>query len=103
MNYSPDNKMLTEKCSKLYSKTCVKQPLSKRQKIDFQNQLSLNVGHKYCRMLQMEHSAIFLTFIKLPVVIKSFILSIFEWLLYKGFIYNNYGMFLFPSRVKTMR
>ena len=40
------------------SKTCVKQPLSKRQKIGFQNQLSLNAGQKYCRMLQGEHSAI---------------------------------------------
>ena len=31
-----------------YSKTCVKQPLSKRQKIGFQYQLSLNAGQKYC-------------------------------------------------------
>ena len=28
----------------VYSKTCVKRPLSKRQKIDFQDQLSLNAG-----------------------------------------------------------
>ena len=28
----------------LYSKTCVKQPLSKRPKIGFQDQLSLNAG-----------------------------------------------------------
>ena len=28
----------------MYSKTCVKRPLSKRQKIGFQNQLSLNAG-----------------------------------------------------------
>ena len=33
------------------SKTCVKRQLSKRQKIGFQEQLSLNVGQKYCRML----------------------------------------------------
>ena len=31
-----------------YSKTCVKQPLSKRHKIDFQDQLSLNAVQKYC-------------------------------------------------------
>ena len=31
----------------------------------FQDQLSLNAGHKYCRMLQWEHSAILLTYIKL--------------------------------------
>ena len=36
-------------------------------------------------MLQWEHSAILLTFIKLPFVIKIFVLSIFEWLFYTGF------------------
>ena len=60
----------------IYSKTCVKQPFSKRQKIGFQDQLSVNAGQKYCRMLQVEHSAILLTFIKLPFVIKIFVLSI---------------------------
>ena len=37
-------------------------------------------------MLQMEHSAMLSTFIKLhvPVVIKAFILSIFEWPFYTG-------------------
>ena len=39
----------------------------------------------YCRMSQREHSAIFLTFIKLPVVLKTFVLSIFEWSFYTGF------------------
>ena len=61
-----------------YSKTCVKRPVSKRHKIGFQDQLSLNAGQKYCRMLQREHSAILSTFIKLPFVIKIFVLSIFE-------------------------
>ena len=54
----------------LYSKTCVKRPLSKDRKIVFQGQLLLYAGQKYCRMLQGEHSAMLLTFIKLPVVIK---------------------------------
>ena len=36
-------------------------------------------------MLQEEHSAILSTFIKLPFVIKSFVLSIFEWPFYTGF------------------
>ena len=36
-------------------------------------------------MLQGEHSAIHLTFIKLPVVIKIFVLSIFKWPFYTGF------------------
>ena len=69
----------------MYSKTCVKWSLSKRPKIGFQDQLSLNAGQKYCRMLQREHSAIFSTFIKLPFVIKIFILSFFEGLFYTGF------------------
>ena len=63
-------------------KTCVKQPLSKRPKIVFQDYLSLNAGQKYGRMLQGEHSAILSAFIKLPFVIKIFVLSIFEWLFY---------------------
>ena len=37
-----------------YSKTCVKQPISKRPKIVFEDQLSLNAGQKYCRMLPWE-------------------------------------------------
>ena len=60
-----------------YRKTCVKRPLSKRQKNGFQDWLLLNAGQKYCRMLQREHSAILLTFIRLPIVIKTSILSIF--------------------------
>ena len=35
----------------------------KKTKIDFQYLLLLNVGQKYCRMLQGEHSAILSTFI----------------------------------------
>ena len=36
-------------------------------------------------MLQREHSAILMTFIQLPFVIKIFVLSIFEWPLKTGF------------------
>ena len=77
-----------------YSKTCVKWPLSKRPKMGFQDQLSLNVGQKYCRMLLLEHSAILWTFIKLPFVIMIFVLSIFEWLLKTGFTagFTVYGL-----------
>ena len=46
-----------------YSNTCVKRTPSKRMKIVFQDQLSLNAGQKYCRILKGEHSAILLTFI----------------------------------------
>ena len=68
-----------------YSKTSVKRPLLKRPKIGFQNQLSLDAGQKYCRMLQGGHSAILKTFIKLSFVFKIFVLSIFEWWFYTGF------------------
>ena len=51
----------------IYGKTCVKQPLSKRPKIGFQDQLALNAGQKCCRMLQGSILQDFQT------------LSIFEW------------------------
>ena len=68
-----------------FRKTCLKWPLKKKTEIDFQDRLSLNAGQKYCRMLQGEHSAILSTFIKLPFVIKIFVLCIFEWSLKTGF------------------
>ena len=37
-------------------------------------------------MLQGKHSAILSNFIKLPFVIKSFVLSMFDWPLKTGFI-----------------
>ena len=67
-----------------YSKICLKRPLKKKTKIGFQDQLSLNAGQKFCRMLQREHSAIRSTFFKLPSVIKIFVLTIFEWPLKTG-------------------
>ena len=60
------------------------------------DQLSLNAGQKYCRMLQGEHSAIFLTFIKVPFAIKIYVLLFFEWLLKIGFtVLTTYMYFLF--------
>ena len=52
-----------------------------------QDRLSLNACQKYCRMLQESilHSAILSTFIKLPFVFKTFVLSIFERPLKTGF------------------
>ena len=42
-------------------------------------------------MLQGEHSALLLTFIKLPSVIKIFVLSFFEWPLKTGFtVFQRY-------------
>ena len=70
----------------------------KKPKISFQYQLSLNAGQTYCRMLQGEHSAILLAFIKLPFVTKIFVLSIFERPFYTGFtvcafFVSNYFVF----------
>ena len=65
----------------------------KRQKINFEDQLSLNTGQKYCRMLQGKHYAILSTFIKLSVVIKIFVLSIFDLPFYTGF-YCNTGLYV---------
>ena len=64
-----------------YSKTCVKRQLSKTQKFVFKNNY---------RLMQVKSIAecskgILLTFIKLHIVIKTFILSIFEWPFYTGF------------------
>ena len=76
------NSNLTQFYIIAFSKTCVKRPLSKRLKIDFQDQLRLNAGRKYCRMLQGEHSALLSTFIRLPWALR---LSILEWLFYASF------------------
>ena len=77
-----------------HSNPTVKPVLSRHSKgtlkIGFQDCLSPNAGHKYCRMLQEEHSAILLTFIKLPFVIKTLVLSIFEWPLKTGFTVHLY-------------
>ena len=74
--------------SSIYSRTCANWPLSKRQKIGFQDPLSLNAGQKYCRMLQGEHSAILLTFNNLPFVIKIFVLSILSGCFTHGLLYG---------------
>ena len=64
----------------------------RRQKIGFQDQLSLNAGQKYCRMLQGEHSAILSTFIKLPSVIKIFVYLFLSGRLRQVLLYNQIGV-----------
>ena len=51
----------------------------------FSSQLLFNAGQRYCRMLQWEHSAVLLTFIKIPLVIDMFVVFVFEWPFYTGF------------------
>ena len=53
--------------------------------MDFQDQLSLHAGQKYCKMLLREHSTILSDFIKLPFVIKILFFFIFECPLKTGF------------------
>ena len=69
----------------MLSKACLKLSLKKKTKIGFQDRLPLNAGQKFCKMLQREHSAILLSFIKLPFFINIFVSSIFEWPLKTGF------------------
>ena len=44
-----------------------------------------NLGKRPLSKGPREHSAILSTFIKLPFVIKVFVLSVFEWPFYTGF------------------
>ena len=63
-------------------------------------------------MLHGEHSAIFLTFIKLQFVIMIFVLSIFEWPFYTGFTvafnkrsvcaYNTYSSVFLSCRFRRV-
>ena len=58
-------------CFPEYSKTCVKRSLKNRQNKDPNDKWKSNAGQKYCRMLQEEHSTIFLTCIKQSLVLKT--------------------------------
>ena len=58
--------------------------LKKMTEIGFIDWLLSNAGQKYCRMLQLEHSAILLTFIKLLFAIQTFVLSFFKWVFKTG-------------------
>ena len=70
----------------------------------FQDQLLLNAGQKYCRLLLLEHFAILLTCIKLPHGFKTFVLSIFDWRLKTGFtVFNNVATCVNPySKVNSI-
>ena len=51
-------------------------------------------------MLHGKHSAILLTFIKIPFVIKIFILSIFEWPFYTCFAVYNFCLLMYTMYTK---
>ena len=69
---------------------------TKRPKIGFQDQLSLNAGQKYCRMLQGEHSAILSTFIKLSthLLLRSLFCLFLRGRLKTGFTLHIARMYL---------
>ena len=69
----------------LYSKTCLKRPLKKKTKNWFSRPIIAKCRSKVLQNAPREHSAILLIFIKLPFVLKIFVLSIFEWRLKTGF------------------
>ena len=64
---------------------------------DCHSQKEQKLVFKTNNRLMPEHSAILLTFIKLPFVIKIFILSIFEWPLQTGFT----GLCIMPNSFST--
>ena len=75
----------TFKLKHLYSKNCLEQPLSKRAKMVFKTNYCLMQVKSIAECSKGEHSAILSIFIKLLFVIKTFILSIYEWPLKTGF------------------
>ena len=75
-----------------YSKTCVERSLSKKTTNWFSRPI----------FDQREHPAILSTFIKLPFVIKIFVLSIFEWPFYTGLTVPSRHIMLAKSILCTM-
>ena len=65
------------------SKTCVKRPLSKGQKLVFETNYPLMQVKSTAEC--SKYSAILSTFIKLPIDIMIFVLSVYEWPFYIGF------------------
>ena len=57
----------------------------KDQKLVFKTKYRLMKVKSIAECSPLEHSAILSTFIKLPFIIKTFVLSIFEWPLKTGF------------------
>ena len=73
----------------------------KKTKNWFSILILLNAGQKYCRMLQGEHSAKLLTFIKLPFVIKIFVLSIFSGRFTQVLLYETIMILKFSKSLRT--
>ena len=69
----------------MYSKTSVKQPLSKRVKIGFQDQLSLNEGQSIAEGSKRSIPQYFQPSLNYHLSLRSLFCLFFEWLFYTGF------------------
>ena len=64
---------------RVYSITCLRRLLKKKTKECFSKPIIAKCRSKVLQNAPREHSAILWTFIKLPFVIRIFVLSNFEW------------------------
>ena len=81
----------------LLPKSTIKPVLSDHSQKD--RKLVFNTNYDFMQVKSSEHSAILLTFIKLPFVIKMLVLSIFEGPFYTGFTVTIMVFALpFPSK-----
>ena len=85
IRYRVTNKQRVKDAWCEYRKTCVKRPLLNRPKMVFNTVYRLMQVKNIAECSKGKHSAILSSFIKLPVVIKIFVLSFFEWPFYTGF------------------
>ena len=70
-----------------YSKTCVKRPLSKRQKMVFKTDYRIMQVKVIAECYPLENPAILSTFINLPFAIKTFVLFILSGCFTQGLLY----------------
>ena len=75
----------------MYSKTCLKRPLKKKTKNVFQDQLLLNAGQKYCRMLQGSILQYFPPSLSYRLSLRPLFC---EWPFYTGFTVKLYLPYL---------
>ena len=81
-----------------YSETGLKWPLKKDQKLVFKTPYRLMQVKKIAECPKRAFCNIS-TFIKLPFVIKTFVLSIFAWLFYTGFTVVYFCMKMYSYKL----
>ena len=86
----------------IYSKTCVKWPLSKRPKIHLHDQLSLNAGQSIAESSNRSILQYFGPSLSYHMAFKTFVLSFFEWLFYTSGNFTQlllYHINLYPASI----